>query len=172
MAKKNKKTFKDPKDIRDKLIHLAFSDNEIDKIDKYVEEANYPTRTEFIRQAISDKINRITNPELYMTKTTNNGKISDFLEEVRVNNEQQKAILKKLRTLNEIQETLGVLKTLTKQPEIEKNKKMVIELLKKHKCLKPLKIMELTKLIPHDVYDVISDDNLFIINIKGEVELK
>lgn len=169
MAKTN---FKDPKDIRDKLVHLAFSENEIIEIDKFVDEGNYPTRTEFIRQAIFDKINRIENPDLFMTKTTNNGKISEFLEEVRANNEQQKKILKKLGILNEIQQTLGILKNLTKRPEIEKNKKIIIELLKKHKHLKPLKIMELSKLASHEVYDVISDESLFMININGEVELK
>lgn len=167
-----KTNFKDPKDIRDKMVHLAFSENEIISVDKYVEECNYPTRTEFIRQAIFDKINRIENPELFMTKTTNNGRISEFLEEVKANNEQQKEILKKLGILDEIQENLGILQTLTNRPEIEKNKKIVIELLKKHKHLKPLKIMELSKLASHEVYDVISDNSLFIININGEVELK
>lgn len=169
MAKTN---FKDQKDIRNKFIHLAFSENEITKIDKYVDEGNYPTRTEFIRQAIFDKFNRIENPDVFMTKTINNGEISDFLEEVRTNNEQLKKIFKILPTLHEIQQTLGILQTLTKQPEIEKNKKIVIELLKKHKHLKPLKIMEMSKLASHEVYDVISDDSLFIININGEVELK
>ena len=169
MAKTN---FKDPKDIRNKLIHLAFSENEITKIDKYVDDGNYPTRTEFIRQAIFDKFDRTENPDLFMTKTSNNGNLSEFLEEVRANTEQQKEILKTLPILNKIQQTLGILKTLTKQPEIEKNKKIVIDLLKKHKHLKPLKIMELSKLASHEVYDVISDDSLFIININGEVELK
>ncbi|MFW9971151.1 MAG: ribbon-helix-helix domain-containing protein [Candidatus Odinarchaeota archaeon] len=169
MAKSN---FKDPKDIREKLVHIAFSENEVNEIDNFAEEGNYSTRTEFIRQAVFDKINRIKNPDLFMTKTQNNGKISEFLEEVRVNNEQQKEILKKLSILNDIQQTLGVLQSLTKQPEIEKNKKIIIELLKKHKHLKPLKIMELSKLASHEVYDVISDEALFIININGEVELK
>ena len=169
MAKTN---FKDPKDIRDKMVHLAFSENEITKIDKYVDNGNYPTRTEFIRQAIFEKINRIENPDLYMTKTTNNDKISEFLDEVRVTNEQQKEILKKFTVLNEIQDTLGILQTLTKRPEIEKNEKIVIELLKKHEHLKPLRIMELSKLASHEVYDVISNKILFIINLNGEVELK
>ncbi len=168
-----KKTdFKDPKDIRDKMIHLAFSENEVTKIDKYVDDGNFPTRTEFIRRAIYDKIDRIDNPEVFMTKTVNNGRIFEFLEEVRANNEQQKEILKTLPILNEIQQTLGVLQTLTKRPEIEKNKKIVIELLKEHTHLKPLKIMELSKLASYEVYDVISDNSLFIININGEVELK
>ena len=61
---------------------------------------------------------------------------------------------------------------MVKEPEIEKNEKLIIELLKEHKKLKPLKIMELSGLSSHKVYDVISNDNVFSINMKGEVVLK
>ncbi|GAI59405.1 unnamed protein product [marine sediment metagenome] len=61
---------------------------------------------------------------------------------------------------------------MAKQPEMEKNEKIIIELLTEHKKLKPLKIMDLSGLSSHKVYDVISNDNVFSININGEVVLK
>ena len=61
---------------------------------------------------------------------------------------------------------------MSKHPEIEKNEKLVIELLTEHKKLKPLKIMKLSGLSSHKIYDVISNDNVFSININGEVVLK
>lgn len=61
---------------------------------------------------------------------------------------------------------------MAKQPELEENEKVIIDLLTKHKKLKPLKIMELSGLSSHKVYDVISNDNVFSINMNGEVVLK
>ena len=61
---------------------------------------------------------------------------------------------------------------MAKQPETEKNEKLIIALLKEHKKLKPLKIMELSGLSSHKIYDVISNDNIFSINMNGEVVLK
>ncbi len=61
---------------------------------------------------------------------------------------------------------------MAKQPELEENEKIIIDLLTKHKKLKPLKIMKLSGLSSHKVYDVISNDNVFSINMNGEVVLK
>ena len=61
---------------------------------------------------------------------------------------------------------------MVKEPEIEKNEKLIIKLLKVHKKLKPLKIMKLSGLSSHKIYDVISNDNIFSINMNGEVVLK
>lgn len=63
-----KKGYKDPKDVRNKMIHLGFSENDIEEIDEYVKESSLNTRTAFIRDAISEKINRIKNPELFYLK--------------------------------------------------------------------------------------------------------
>lgn len=63
-----KTKFKDTKDIRDKAIHLAFSENEITQIDTIVKENYYGTRTNFIRVAIFDKKMLLEKPELYHIK--------------------------------------------------------------------------------------------------------
>ena len=55
---------------------------------------------------------------------------------------------------------------------MEKNEKFVIDLLTEHKKLKPLKIMKLSGLSSNKIYDVISNDNIFSINMNGEVVLK
>lgn len=80
--------------------------------------------------------------------------------------------MKRLEIINEIQNNFKVLKNMAKQPELEENEKIIIDLLTKRKKLKPLKIMELSGLSSHKVYDVISNDNVFSINMNGEVVLK
>ena len=166
----------DQKDIRNKTIHIAFSENEVSQIDKYCkhDKIKLTSRTEFIRQAIFDKIRRIENPEVnnHISKKFDVDQISEFLKEIKSSNEQQKAILKRLIIVDQIQSNFKVLKNMAKQPEIEKNEKQIIELLTKHKKLKPLKIMDLSGLSSHKIYDVISNDNVFSINMNGEVVLK
>jgi len=163
----------DPEDKRTKLIHLAFSPNEIQEIDKHVKQAN-TSRTEFIRQAIQDKIMKIKNPEMF-DKTTSNFNPSEFDEYVRnikLTVKQQNEILEKLAIVNQIQDNFTLLKSMAKQPEIAKNEKIIIDLIKEHGPLKPLKIMDLADLRSHKVYDVISNENVFSININGKVILK
>jgi len=166
----------DQKDIRNKTIHIAFSENEISQIDKYCkhDKIKLTSRTEFIRQAIFDKIRRIENPEDYnlISKKFDVDQITEFLKEIKTTTEQQKDILKRLEIVDQIQTNFKVLKNIAKEPEIEKNEKLIIELLKEHKKLKPLKIMNLSGLSSHRIYDVISNDNIFSINMNGEVVLK
>lgn len=166
----------DQRDIRSKTIHIAFSENEVSQIDKYCkhDKIKLTSRTEFIRQAIFDKIRRIENQELYnpISKQFDGDQISEFLKEIKTSNKQQKSILKRLIIVDQIQTNFKVLKEMAKQPEIEVNEKIIIALLIEHKKLKPLKIMKLSGLSSHKVYDIISNDNVFSININGEVVLK
>lgn len=175
MIKITKKNL-DQKDIRNKTIHIAFSENEVSQIDKYCkhDKIKLTSRTEFIRQAIFDKIRRIENPQAYnqIRKTFDIDQISEFLKEIKTSNDQQKEILKRLEIVDQIQNNFKVLKNMADQPEIEKNEKLIIALLIEHKKLKPLKIMKESKLSSNKVYDVISNDNVFSINMNGEVVLK
>ena len=170
------KITKESLDIRNKTIHIAFSENEVSQIDKYCkhDKIKLTSRTEFIRQAIFDKIRRIENPEVnnQISKKFDVDQISEFLKEIKSSNDQQKEILKRLIIVDQIQSNFKVLKDMAKQPELEANEKIVIDLLTEHKKLKPLKIMKLTGLSSHKIYDVISNENVFSINMNGEVVLK
>jgi len=161
----------DPENKRDKLIHLAFSQNELEDIDKHVKQAN-TSRTEFIRQAIQDKIMKINNPELFNVVNSNTSDFSEFLREIKTSNKQQKIILEKLSIVKQIQDNFSLLKSMSKQPEIDLNEKIIIKLIREHGPLKPLEIMDLGDLRSHKVYDVISNDQVFSININGKVILK
>ena len=166
------KTKIDPENKRDKLIHLAFSQNELEDIDKHVKQAN-TSRTEFIRQCIQDKIMKIENPELFSTASNvNTSDFSEFLKEIKTSNQQQKIILEKLSIVKQIQDNFSLLKSMSKQPEIDLNEKIIIKLIREHGPLKPLEIMDLGDLRSHKVYDVISNDQVFSININGKVILK
>ncbi len=104
---------------------MAFSENEVSQIDKYCKQdkIKLTSRTEFIRQAIFDKIRRIENPESYnhISKKFDVDQISEFLKEIKSSNEQQKEILKRLIVVDKIQSNFKVLKEMAKQPELEES---------------------------------------------------
>ncbi len=169
-AKVKVRKLKAPEDIRKKMIHIMLSEREMAELDEFREGT---TRTEFIRQALKDKYDRIENPQLFMGNgaSSNNDQISEFLSEIKTTNVETKKMLKKLVSLNEIKTILKSVQAMANKPEIEKNEKIIVELLREKKKLKPLKIIELTGLRNNEVYDVISNDLMFSINMNGEVIL-
>ena len=154
---------------RDKIVHIAFTENELKEIDKYRKEFN-TTRSNFIRNAITEKIRRIKNPNIYNGIGSIN---KEVLEKLLKNQEKQenysKIISKKLEILGQIQTNLSLLREERKN--LVKEEQIIIKLLKDHEKLKPLKIIELSKLPSNIVYDVISNDKIFSITMNGELKL-
>ena len=156
---------------RDKFVHIAFTENELKEIDKYRKEFN-TTRSNFIRNAIIEKIRRIKNPNIY--NEIGLGSINQkLLEKLLRNQERQekysKIISKKVEVLDKILTNLALLREERKN--LVKEEQIIINLLKDHKKLKPLKLIELSKLPSNIVYDVISNDKLFSITMNGELKL-
>ena len=154
---------------RDKTVHIAFTENELEEIDKYRKEFN-TTRSNFIRNAITEKIRSIKNPNIYNGIGSIN---QELLEKLLRNQEKQenysKIISKKVEILDKILANLTLLREERKN--LVKEEQIIIKLLKDHKKLKPLKIIELSKLPSNIVYDVISNDKIFSITMNGELKL-
>ncbi len=154
---------------RDKIVHIAFTENEIKEIDKYRKEFN-TTRSNFIRNAITEKIRSIKNPNIYNGIGSIN---KEILEKLLRNQEKQenysKIISKKVETLDKILVNLALLKEERKN--LVKEEQIIIKLLKDHEKLKPLKLIELSELPSNVVYDVISNDKMFSITMNGEIKL-
>ena len=168
IIKMPQKEYKNPQDLRNKSVHLAFSENEIADLDKYREKT---TRTQFIRQALNDKYIRIEHPEMFGggSSSSNNENVLELLNKINISNDDIKKFLK-TTLVKEINKTLKVLKTMVNEPIVEKNKEIVINILKEHGKLRVPKLMELSNLRNHEFYDVISDDSLFSLSPKNEIE--
>lgn len=161
------------KEKRDKTVHIAFSKSELTNIDKYRKESN-STRSNFIRNAIYEKIRRIDNPNIF--NNIGLGPINQELLEKLINNQEKqeklnKIIEQKLKVIDQIYANLSLLEKSKENGELARNEQIVIELLKEHKHLKPMKLMKLSGLPSYRIYDVISNAKLFKINVNGEVEL-
>ena len=121
-----KTKFKDPKDIRDKTVHINFSENEITKIDEYVGKNN-TTRTAFIRDAIWRKIALTQKPEASNSQFSDStgNLIFESLEEI-------KKEIKRFNIVKELEGIHSTLRTLESESNIKKNMIIVDEILKKH----------------------------------------
>ena len=89
---------------RDKIRHIAFTESETSKISEYAKHYNM-TSSEFIRQAINDKIRNIENPET--SKLDNKPDLfKEFITEQKELNERfdklENLITTRLTTINGI----------------------------------------------------------------------
>lgn len=161
---------KEKKDKRTNLVHIAFSENELKLIDQYKEESSNTTRTDFIREAVNEKIRRIENPDLFIEKINvgiDNEQLKEILGMATENKEKIDLLLNNVKIFNQIQNTLNTLSSRINRPELKEKELKVIELLREYKELKPNKIMKLAKIENINmVYDIISDKEIFSINIK------
>lgn len=71
-------------EIRDKLVHMAFSEREKKMFKKYTKEG-FMTLSEFIRQAMYDKIMRIDNPGKFGLINSNDNIIIELIKEIKEN---------------------------------------------------------------------------------------
>lgn len=116
-------------EIRNKTVHIAFSEMELSKIDKYCMygELKLTTRTEFIRQAIFDKIRNKEHPQNTTSSVSNVKAIEklDYLIELQETDlEISKLIKQKFTTINGIKNGYKSLKELISDKTFKENFKL------------------------------------------------
>ena len=170
MVKKTPKA--ENNEIRDNVIHIAFTIEEKEQIRNYAKESN-TTISEFIRQSVFDKILRIENPSKF-------GNVSSFEDQFKEIKELQlKQIkleelnLERIKNLNGIKESLIELKPLVNEKELKNNSQAIFSLLKFHKSLSLDKIEQLLNLDKTIIVQSVSllSDKIDLTNT-GEVILK
>jgi len=167
MVKKTPKT----EEIRDKTVHIAFSESEKNKIRDYAKEGN-TTISEFIRQAIYDKMRVIENPEKYQDITSSEQQLKEIQETQKKQMELQNLILERMNVVNGINETFEALKPLISKEKVKEICDTIISMLKVHKTLKIEKLMLLTGFDKKVVYDCIAVNEKLVINESEEVYIQ
>lgn len=166
MVKKTPKIENNKNDLRENMIHIAFSNSEKERIKDYAKESD-TTISEFIRQAISDKILRIENPEMF---SVNN---EERMREIEVNQKKQlelsELLLKRIEIVNGINETMKALKPLVNKQDMKEICDTIISMLKIHESIKIDKLILLTSFQRKDIYDCIAINNKLAINENEEV---
>jgi len=164
---------KDPEEIRRKIVHIAFTESEKKELKDFAKDSNM-TISEFVRQAIFDKIAKIENHELFTPSgmLSQNDQFNEILDEIKTSNKQQKTMLEQLKILHSIEKRLEILRKIADTPNRKKNEQIIVKLLTEHGKLKPIKILELSNLKKEEMWETITNGNLFQITMNGDVELK
>jgi len=168
MTKKQKKP-KNGKKYKYKFIQFSVSDKFKERIEKMAENGGFTTVSDFIREAIKDKIRRIEHPEIFNESKTriDNDKMKKLLEMSGINSEKIDKVLKKFDKIERIERNLQLLFNLENREVLKEKEKEVIELLQEHKILFPKKIMELTNINRKELYAIISDSDKYRYTDKG-----
>ena len=161
------------KKIRNKIVHIAFTQHEKEEIKDFASDSNM-TASEFIRDAIREKIKRIKNPEIM-----NQGSIQfnpelllkiskDTQKLVELNEEKEKrenAIKNILETSEAIQEEYKRLKEKGLMADLEKETIKIRKLLEGHKSLSRQQISDMTKIESNKVAIIITNKKFFKLNV-------
>jgi len=114
------------------IKHVAFTPSEVDKIKQYSDHYNM-TDSEFIRQAINDKIMRIENPESF-NKANNEELTRQLLKNQELMLREQKLMKDKLSAVNNIRNGVKSISSLLSDGTLKENLD-----LKKEKLLNTMK---------------------------------
>jgi len=108
---------------RDKIKHIAFTESEADKIKDYSKQYGM-TSSEFIRQAINDKIRNIENPELTTSSVSNHNFSNQVIKSQELILEELKLLKQKFTTINGIKKGYKSLKELISDGTYKENLKL------------------------------------------------
>ena len=154
---------------RTRKFNIAFTDSEHDRIKQYAEKSELSI-SEFIREAIRNKIRTIEHPEYYngIVKEVKNGL---HQQKTRANH-QQVEIDYKLATLKE---QFSQLKTISSQKVTnlyQSDVERIRAVLREKSEATMAEIQKATKLDKEVLNKILTDNRIFSTNLKGKYKLK
>ena len=157
---------------RDKVKHIAFTESEADKIKDYAKHYGM-TSSEFIRQAINDKIRNIENPELTTSSVSNPDLSNQVIKNQELILEEMKLMKQKFTTINGIKNGYKSLKELISDGTYKENLKLKAEKIKDvmkqyDKAFTPKEIKNLTGFDLKSIdIALTSNQDIFKLNMNG-----
>ena len=156
---------------RDKIRHVAFTESETNKISEYAKHYNM-TSSEFIRQAINDKIRLIENPEPF--NTFSNPDFSDqIIKSQEFILEELKLMKQKFTTINGIRNGYKSLTEIISDSTYKENLKLKADKIKEvmKESNKGFTPKELNTITGFDLKSIdlalTSNHDLFKLNMNG-----
>lgn len=155
------------------FIQVSFStQEEKDEVINIAKEC-HKNASEFIRDAIFEKIQQIQNPSAFSnvnTQTISPEILTQLLKKQTEMQEKQEIMIQKLKLMEDINKTLALIQKFSNQLPAERKK--IISLFKAHKSLSQGEVEAKTGFDKDTVFQVISDTSTFKLNvINGKFEL-
>ena len=144
---------KENDDVR-AVFHLSITPNEKKRIKEIAEVSNM-SMSEFVRQAIFDKITRIENPDIKSTTSKDNGLILDYMKkhDSRLN-KLEKLLRERLSNGKVIKSTLAQIRSRVETNRLEAEKNIVKNLIKN----KPMNQKEIIEVLAEKDIELSKED--------------
>ncbi len=170
MAKKQNKERK----YSYKYIQFTVSNDLRKNIEEWTEKSIFTTISDFIRNAVEEKIRRLKNPELFQSKSNsqiNPAIFNQMLKQSEKSNILQEKVLERMRIFDEMRKDLYQIRRFSIKEDLIQETKTIINLLKAHKTLSQKQIIEKTNLDKETVFQIVSTDDRIKLNMNGRFEL-
>jgi len=159
------------------FIQFSVSDKQKEKIESITEQSGFTTVSDFVREAVREKILRIESPETFQQTIKVNLEqsqireiLSDVLTQLNIDPKTRDIMAELSETLIKIKKTMKTLNNYTKS-DLKEKEKNIVKLLQKQGELKPKKLAELSKLSIEEIYEITSNEDKFKITMNGGITL-
>lgn len=155
------------------FIQVSLSEKEKELIKK-IAENEHTNASNLMRIATFEYIRKLENPELFAKPSLNSSALKKLEERTKEILELQKLQTEKQNILEEMNETLILIKKFSMKPEPEV-KNTILNLFKAYPSLNPIEIIEKTNFDKDVVFSVITElqsENLIEMTSKGRFKLK
>lgn len=143
------------------FIQVSLSNEEKNKIGKSANK-KHQSMSDFCRVAIFDYIRRLENPELFnqqISAQINPIMIEQLMKNTKKMIELQELTLERTNIINEMNQTLGLIKKYSTQKGLVKERSVILDLFKAHNSLSKQEIIDKTAFDKTIVLSIVSDLN-------------
>ena len=155
------------KDYKYKFIQFSVSDDQKELIEKWTENSNYNTTSDFVRTVVFDFIRNKEHPEL-KSNNSQKGLIERMIEIGKTQIKLQEKTLERINIFEEMKRDLELIKKYSDHIDFTVEAEAIYNLLKSHNCLTLKQIVEKTGLDKDISLQVLSNDNRFKLNMNGK----
>ncbi|MFX1256772.1 MAG: hypothetical protein ACFFAN_02855 [Promethearchaeota archaeon] len=153
------------------FIQFSVSDAEKKEIEKFVEKSPVKTITDFVRQAVFEKIRNIKHPQLNSTNQSNSIDFKILIEKINKIGERQKIMQENLSIINQMDHRLALIQKYSAKNDLTNETKTVMSLFKSHKSLSIKEIIDLTKMDDEIIFSIINQLRESIDNLKPKIKM-
>ena len=156
------------------FIQFSVSEDLRKDIEVYTEKSPFNTISDFVRNAIEEKIRKLKNPKQSQSKTreVNPAIMEQYLKNSQKYNNLEEKILERMRIFDEMKADLELIKKYSLKQGLNPETDKIMNLLKAHKSLTIKQIIDKTNYDKDLIFQIVSNDKRFKLNMNGRIELK
>ena len=164
---------KTKKKYKYKFIQFSVSEDLRKDIDIYTEKSTFNTISDFVRNAVEEKIRKLKNPEQLKSKTSevNPAMMEQYLKNSQKYISLEGKILERMKIFDEMKADLDLIKKYSIKQGLTAETKKIMNLLKAHQSLTIKQIIDKTNFDKDLIFQIVSSDKKFKLNMNGRMEL-